>query len=180
MDSLLNSITRIVDRLVGRRLDHLALYPARVVSQAANAGPLDLVPDDPRAPSCQGVPYVSLPGVRLVVPAGTRVLLGYAGGDPSQPRALLWELGDVTRLVVDGGTHPAAREGHATENGGVSVLAVPVPGSPPTTDLHLTYTPPGGAPQIITVSGLPAGVTASGSHTLEGAISEGTDVLHLP
>lgn len=180
MDSLLSSIARIVDRLVGRRLDHLALYPARVVSQAADGGPLDLVPDDPRAPSCQGVPYVSLPGVRLVVPAGTRVLLGYAGGDPSQPRALLWELGDVTRLVVDGGTHPAAREGHATGNGGVAVAAVEVPGTPVTTALYITYTPPSGAPQVITLSGLPAGVTATGSHSLSGVISEGTDVLHLP
>lgn len=180
MDTLFNSIARIVDRLVGRRLDHLALYPARVVAQAADGGPLDLVPDDPRAPSCQGVPYVSLPGVRLVVPAGTRVLLGYAGGDPSQPRAQLWELGDVTRLVVAAGTHPAAREGHATGNGGVSVLATPVPGSPVTTDLRFTYTPPGGAPQVITISGLPAGVTASGSHSLTGTITEGTDVLHLP
>lgn len=154
MDSLRDSIARIVDRLVGRRMDHLALYPARVVSQAADAGPLDLVPDDPRAPSCQGVPYVSLPGVRLVVPAGTRVLLGYAGGDPSQPRALLWEMGDVTRLVVASGTHPAAREGHA-----VSVTL-------PTGSLI----PPAS----------PGGPLPAAPLTITGTISEGTDVLHLP
>lgn len=151
MDSLLTSIARIVDRLIGRRMDHLALYPARVVSQADGGGLLDLVPDDPRAPSCQGVPYVSLPGVRLVVPAGTRVLLGYAGGDPSQPRALLWELGDVTRLEVAGGTHPAAREGHA--------VRVTIPA--------FTVTAADGSPNATPI-------------TLTGTITEGSAVLHLP
>lgn len=151
MDTVLSSIARIVDRLVGRRLDHLALYPARVVAQAADGGPLDLVPDDPRAPSCQGVPYVSLPGVRLVVPVGTRVLLGYAGGDPSQPRAQLWELGDVTRLVVAAGTHPAARQGHA--------VSVTIPA--------FTVTAADGSPNALPI-------------TLTGTITGGTDVLHLP
>ncbi len=150
MDTLLSSIARIVDRLVGRRLDHLALYPARVVAQRAD-GSLDLVPDDPRAPSCQGVPYVSLPGVRLVVPAGTRVLLGYAGGDPSQPRAQLWELGDVTRLVVAAGTHPAARQGHS--------VSVTIPA--------FTVTAADGSPNATPI-------------TLNGTITQGTDVLHLP
>lgn len=157
MDSLLSSIARIVDRLVGRRLDHLALYPARVVSQRSD-GSLDLVPDDPRAPSCQGVPYVSLPGVRLVVPAGTRVLLGYAGGDPSQPRAVMWELGDVTRLVVADGTHPAARQGHAVSASTSMAAWISAVSTFINTDTPGTVTPP----------------------TDFGAIAEGADVLRLP
>jgi len=164
---------------VTRRYDYAAVYPGLVVAQHGD-GTLDVIPDDTSLPSIAGVPYRSLPGVRLVVPAGTRALLGFEGCDPQRPVVQLWELGDVTRLVVGGGTHPAAREGHATANGGISVLAVPVPGTPVTTELHITYTPPSGLPQVITISGLPAGVDASGSHTLSGVISEGTDVLHLP
>ncbi len=153
MDTLLSSIARIVDRLVGRRLDHLALYPARVVAQRAD-GSLDLVPDDPRAPSCQGVPYRTLPGVALSVPAGTRVLLGYTGGDPAQPFADMWELGDVTRLTVADGEHPAARQGHAVQ-----------------------VTLPMGA---LIPAGSPGGPLPAAPLTLDGTITEGTDVLHLP
>jgi hypothetical protein len=164
---------------VTRRYDHAAVYPALVVAQHGD-GTLDLIPDDTSLPSIAGVPYRTLPGVRLAVPSGTRVLLGFEGLDPRRPVAQLWELGDVTRLVIDGGTHRAAREGHATACGSVTVTAVPMPTTPPTTDLVFTYTPPSGAPQVIRVAGLPSGVTADGSHALAGRITEGTDVLHLP
>ena len=81
----------------------------------------------------------------------------------------------------DGEARRAAREGHATTNGGVSVLATPNPATtPPTTDLRITYTPPEGLPQVITITGLPTGVVASGGHTITGRISEGTNVLRLP
>ena len=44
---------------------------------------------------------------------GARVLVGFEGGDPARPYAGLWELGDVTRLVIGGGTQGAARHGDA-------------------------------------------------------------------
>lgn len=100
----------VVVRRVTRRMDYHALYPARVVAQDGD-GPLDLQPDDPRVPAPRAVPYRSLPGVRFRVPAGTRVLLGYEGGDPSKPVAQLWELGEVTSISVNNGAHRAAREG---------------------------------------------------------------------
>jgi hypothetical protein len=94
-----------------RRVDYLAHYPARVVSQSAS-GLLDLVPDDPRIPPCSGVPVRhGLPGVTVVVPAGERVTLAYEGGDPSKPVAVLWTSGTVTRIVVNGASARAAREG---------------------------------------------------------------------
>lgn len=94
-----------------RRVDYLAHYPARVVSQSA-AGLLDLVPDDPRVPACSGVPIrYGVPGVTAVVPAGERVTLTYENGDPSKPVACLWTSGTTTRLVVNGGSARAAREG---------------------------------------------------------------------
>lgn len=150
MTDLRSAVEALVVRILGPRLDYLARYPARVVSQRAD-GTLDLVPDDARVPSCAGVPYRSLPGVALSVPAGARVLLGYAGGDPARPFAELWEPGDVTRLTVAGGTHAAAREGHA--------VTVTIPA--------LTITAADGTPNAAPI-------------TLSGHITEGTDVLHLP
>lgn len=178
---LTGAVEAIVRRVMRETGLH-ALYPAKVIGQRPD-GTLDLQPDDPRIAAPQSVPYRTLPGVRLVVPAGTRVLLGYENGDPQRPVAQLWELGDVTRLVVAGGTHEAARKGHATINGTLSGAAVPdppAPAPPVTSTLRLTYTPPGGAPQVLTITGLPPGVTVTGSHDFEGVIDEGTDVLHLP
>lgn len=176
-DRFTAAVAGIAERTI--RPLYLGRWPARVVAQHDD-GTLDVVPDDARIVVPRGIAYRTLPGVRLVVATGTRVAVVFEAGDPAKPVADLWELGDVTRLVVASGTHPAAREGHATGNGGVSASAVEVPGTPVTTTLRLTYTPPGGVPQTISISGLPAGVTASGSHSLAGVITEGADVLHLP
>lgn len=176
---LLDAFHRLLAPL-SRRLDYLALYPSRVVAQSAD-GTLDLFPDDPRVPPCRGVPVrYGLPGVRAAVPAGTRVLLTYEGGDPRRPVASLWEPGDVTRWTLDGGTHRAAREGHATADGAVSALITPPAGTPPLVNLILTYTSPGGAPQTLTISGLPPTVTVTGGWTIAGEIAEGSGVLRLP
>jgi hypothetical protein len=59
------------------------------------------------------VPYRTLPGVALTVPTGTRVLLGFEDANPARPVALLWELGAVTRLAVNGATTKAARDGES-------------------------------------------------------------------
>ncbi len=115
-DSITTSLRRIVEAFVGRRLDHLALYPAVVVQQRSD-GTLDLSPEDPRVPSCQGVPIrLGIPGVTVTVPSGGRVLLGYANGDPSRPYASLWESGTVTRITINGGTAKVARVGDSTES----------------------------------------------------------------
>ena len=111
MSDITTSLRRLVEAFVGRRLDHLALYPAVVVQQRAD-GTLDLVPEDARVPSCQGVPIrLGLPGVTVAVPAGGRVLLGYENGDPSRPVATLWESGTVTRITINNGTAKVARFG---------------------------------------------------------------------
>lgn len=152
----LRALQRLVEAFT-RRVDYLALYPARVVSQEAS-GLLHLVPDDPRLPPCQGVPYRSLPGVALTVPAGARVLLGYEAGDPARPVALLWELGDVTRLTVNGSSTRAAREGDDV-SAGVSMAAWM---TAVTTKLN---------------TGL--GVVPTPPSTL-GAVAEGSDVVRIP
>lgn len=95
------------DRLV-RYLTRDALflgqYAAEVVSQAAD-GSLDLLPDDPRlrAQGLQSVPIRhGLPGVEVDVPSGERVLLGFDGGNPSQPYAALWHEGSVSAVRIGG------------------------------------------------------------------------------
>lgn len=106
---LLDALSRVVTHLT-RRVDHIALYPCRVVAQRAD-GTLDLQAEDPRIGSPASVPYRTLRGLSLTVPAGARVLLGFEGGDPARPVALLWELGDVTAIKVNGGDVGVARNG---------------------------------------------------------------------
>ena len=111
MSAAFDALRRIVEGLVGPRLDHLALYPCTVVAQRSDKT-LDLQPDDARVPPCGGVPIRhGLPGVTVTVPAGGRVLLGYAGGNPALPYATLWESGTVTAISINGSTTKAARDG---------------------------------------------------------------------
>lgn len=150
--TLLAALERLLGRLT-RRVDYTALWPARVVAQQGN-GTLDLVPDSPRVAPCQGVPYRTLRGLSVDVAAGARVLLGYEGGDPSQPYALAWEIGDATSVRVNGGTRSAARDGDSVS---VTIPAgavlVPSPGGP---------------------------IPSPAPITLSGTITSGTTALRLP
>ena len=138
--TLLAALDRLLGRLT-RRVDYTALWPARVVAQRGD-GTLDLVPDSPRVAPCQGVPYRTLRGLSVDVPAGARVLLGYEGGDPARPYALAWELGDAT-VRVNGGSTRAAREGDSVSVeipiGAVLVMVAGVP-TPNPTPIPLTGT----------------------------------------
>lgn len=183
MSAPLDALRAIIEGLVGSRLDRLALYPCRVVAQSADLTRLDLHPDDSRIPPCAGVPIRhGIPGVTVTVAPGARVLLGYAGGDPAQPYAALWEAGNVTSVSFNGGTAKAARVGHATSDGALAFSATSS-GAPPVSTLTFTYTPPGGAPQVVTITGLLGAATVAGpttAHTLAGTITEGADALRLP
>lgn len=135
-----------------RRLDYLAVYPGRVVEQRAD-GTLDVVADSPDVQLPRAIRYRTLPGLALEVPAGTRVAVGFEGGDPARPFAGLWELGDVTRWTLDGGTHRAAREGNSvTRTAGMQAWMEAV----------------SSALSILTVP------------SVVGTISEGSDALRLP
>ena len=106
---ILDGLARIVATLT-RRVDYLALYPCRVVQQRAD-GTLDLHAEDSRVGAPASVPYRTMPGLSFEVTAGARVLLGFEGGNPARPVALLWELGDATVVKVNGGTTGVARNG---------------------------------------------------------------------
>lgn len=164
-----------------RRVDYYALYPATVVTQDGAGGPLDLRPDSEAIAPPQAVPLRTLPGVKLTIPAGTRVLLGYEGGDPRRPYAALAEFADVTRLAVNGSTTKAARDGESTENGTL-VIAAASSGVPPISTLTFTYTPPQGPPQVMTISGLLGAAVAGGVTPIvvSGRVAGGSDVVRIP
>ena len=149
-----------------RRVDYHALYPSTVLSQDGAGGALELRPDSDLLPPPQAVPLRTLPGVQLTIPAGTRVLLGYEGGDPRRPFAALAELANVTRLAVNGASTKAAREGDDVSAGGSA--------APPTGMLgwmtQVTAALATLAPSVVTV---PVPTTL-------GAISEGSDVVRIP
>lgn len=75
---------------------------------------LDLLPDDSRVRGT-GLGHVpirhGLPGVRVRVSAGARMMLGFENGDPRAPYAALWEPGAIESISFDGGTRPIARKG---------------------------------------------------------------------
>ncbi len=175
LDRLKRELLAFIERAtVGQRFHRL--YPGRVVSQTGNV--VDVVLDDPT----MVVPPVALrhglPGWHVEVPAGTRVMVGFEGGDPSQPFAALWEPGNATLNRFNGGSRRIARVDDTTANGSLTVAAVPVPGVPPTSSLVITYTPPSGPPTVMTVLGLPPGVTVvGGPASLVGTITSGKEGL---
>lgn len=160
MSTLLDAIRQIVTAIVGRRLDHLALYPARVVQQRGD-GTLDLVPESDAVPSCQGVPIrYGIPGVTAEIAAGSRVLLGYEGGDPARPYACLWESGSVTALRVNAttlylnsGTNDAARKGHAVHGGTINFVTSSALGPTAFTVVYVNADGVPGTPQTVTLGG---------------------------
>lgn len=100
-------------RWVMRDTRYHALYPCTVEAQAAD-GSLDLTPDDESIRGT-GLGAVQirhgLPGVRVKVKQGARLLVGFEAGDPNRPFASLWEPGAIEEISVDGGTQPVTRQG---------------------------------------------------------------------
>jgi hypothetical protein len=92
-------------------VDYMALYRARVVSQHASTGKLDVEPDDARLPTMSNLRLkLGLPGasVKLALEPGdppVHVLVGWEGGDPGKPYATIFETGaTVVKLVLAGTT----------------------------------------------------------------------------
>lgn len=101
-DRLWAGFVAVVLRIT-RRFDRTGSYAATVVQQNTD-GTLDLQPEDARRPSCQRVPYRTLPGLTVQIPAGSRVAFTYEDGDPRRPLVTLWDPSTVptaTTLVSD-------------------------------------------------------------------------------
>lgn len=100
-DRLKASVEAIVEAIVGRRVDRSALYPARVVAQAAD-GTLEVMLDDTRFASMTKVRLRTFaPEVSIEVQPGARVLVGWEGGRPDSPYASLWESdGSLVKVTI--------------------------------------------------------------------------------
>ena len=86
MSSLTQLFVALFDHLVVPRLDPLAHYPARVVSQGDD-GTVSVKPDTTRfGPGLDMVPIRGLPGVTARVKPGARVMLCFEEGDPRRDR----------------------------------------------------------------------------------------------
>lgn len=182
-DRIRGALGRLLHSLFSR-IDYLALYPARVVSQSGQA--VDLRPDDSRLPALEAVPLnLGLPGVEVDVEPGARVLLGFAGGDPAKPRATLWESGSVRSmrvdagvdLVVNGGSKAVARVDDTAACGSIQMLAVPSSGATAITFLYLS---PSGTPSTIgTITLTTAGGSAvAGAASVTARIDSGAAKFH--
>ena len=141
-----------VVRRITRRLDFSGSYAATVVQQRAD-GTLDLRPEDPRRPSCTAVPYRTLPGLAVEIPAGSRVCFTYEDADPRRPVVALWEpTTSAGKWTVYGGTHRAAREGHSVSvTLGIGALIPALsPGGPlPAAPTDITGTITQGADELL-------------------------------
>lgn len=117
---------------IRRAINYSRLHPARVAAQNAD-GTLQLVPDDAnmRASGIDKVPIRhGLPGIKVKVPSGARVRLGFDDGDPSKPFAAVWDTGAVTEVQFDGGTQPIARNGDLVQVGGTGTVVTFAPVTP--------------------------------------------------
>lgn len=146
---LRQALESLVHRLIAPTT-YDALRPAKVVGQNAD-GTLELVPEDPTFPGLSKVPIRNgLPGTKVTVPTGERVLFGFEGRDPRAPFAALWpDSTGVSMIEVGAGSQfvalaplvedflssllnwlSAHTHGGVTTGGGVSGAPSPTPTLP--------------------------------------------------
>jgi hypothetical protein len=180
LDRVKEDLSKFV-RWVMRDVTYHKLYPSVVQTQHAD-GTIDLYPDDEaiRGRGCTSVKIRhGLPGCKVTVPAGAKVLLGFESGDPARPYAALWEPDSITSIVFDNGTQSLARVGDLVVSGGAMTQVtiytiVPTP--------IITPAGPGTIPPGVPIVGFisfslindPAGATAE---PLYGAIATGATKL---
>jgi len=155
-----------------------ALYRALVVQQNAD-GTLDVLPQHDLAAEARTLPPLTkvplrgiAPGVTATVPADAVVLVGFEGGLADRPHALLFDTGTLNLSGLKLGanaTKGAARGDDPTSNGSFTFAGAGAV-------LTITYTPPGGAPQVTTLTFAGAGVslTTGGTANVSGKIDAGS------
>lgn len=100
MSRTLGDSLAVVARRESARFDYCALYPAEVQAQRSD-GTLDLKVAGDSLVAPPSVPIrVGVPGLTVKVVPGARVLLGFEGGDPSQPYAALWSADSLQELTI--------------------------------------------------------------------------------
>jgi len=123
-DRLLSPFQRLVDFFT-RRIDYLATYPCKVVTQP-NPGLLDVQPEDSRLPGMQGVPCkFGIPGTTATFEAGARVYLTFEAGNPSAPIISGYDplVAGVSGIAFFNGTLAIARATDAIDFSNFTVTA---------------------------------------------------------
>lgn len=98
---LVSFIRRTLGAFIINRVDYLAVYSCKVISQNGD-GSLDLVADDNRVGTFTHVPIrYGVPGISVTVPAGSRCYLTFGNGDPSKPIVVDWESGTILTTNIN-------------------------------------------------------------------------------
>jgi hypothetical protein len=111
------STASVFSKMMGkirREIDYSRSWACTVVTQNAD-GTLQLKPDDPRM-KAGGLDKVrirlGMPGTRVKVPSGARLMLSFNGGDPADPYAESWDQGtSVTSVDFEGTSAGLGRKG---------------------------------------------------------------------
>jgi len=150
---LLGMVSKRIRELVLPKLHLSRLYPGKVVGTSGNEVTL-LVDDRLVAGKWKGLDRVKmvfgLPGVTAIPTNGARVRLLFDAGDPSRPRAALWDAGAGVQqitITLSGVGGKLRVEGDLEVTGEVTAKAAsPATAVSLSTHLHPTAMGPSGAP----------------------------------
>ena len=97
-----NSATQQMAKQALPRIDYFGQYECKVLAQSSDLSTVDVLPVVAKFAGLQRVPLrLGLPGVTAQFAPGAKVLLGWKGGDPSQPFASLHFGGEtLTALTI--------------------------------------------------------------------------------
>ena len=101
-------------------IPYRVLYRAKVVAQDGDSDVVDVRPDDPDLPDMARIPLRhGAPGLRVAVPLGSYLLVGWDDGRPDKPFAALWSggivpakvsiQGDQVKLGSNSASHPVPK-----------------------------------------------------------------------
>lgn len=86
------------------RIDYLAFYRVKLVAQSSDLLTVDVQPDGDKIPGLSGIPLkTGVAGVLVKVRRDAFLMVGWEGGDPSQPFAVpTWESGASVEKTIIG------------------------------------------------------------------------------
>lgn len=146
------SIEAFITRITAK-YDYFAFYGCTVVSQNGD-GTLELKPDSALVPGHSAVPIrYGIPGVKATVASGGRALLGWDGGDPSKPIALLYDQSTLTSLTITASS-AVTINAPSISLGGAGGQAIARQGDAIAVVLPFTPQPAPGPPVPLTVGGV--------------------------
>lgn len=98
-DRVLGPLRSII-RGATARADFFVLYSA-VVNSDNGDETLDFTPEDARLPSQSKVPKMyGVPGLESTIASGSKILFGFANGDPSKPYVAMYDSTSATKVSI--------------------------------------------------------------------------------